>query len=238
MKLFCLSQVDLLVFAFGFAARAHFRAPESLESRFSREDCPTPARSASCDRAPGTPVRAEAAPRRQCLLRFRQYNLKVDGGGEGDGDGGGSSVRMCHKSRSAAGKLTDALLANETTAWSSCRSHTANPIDASVQIQVLQRVRKRFTKELNEWHVVIYVCVCVCAYRSSRLTCFCAAGGGVASVCSAGIILSERERAETYSGITYRERIAVAIAAAAAAALVTEGACGQQTEQGLITIVS
>lgn len=48
----------------------------------------------------------------------------------------------------------------------------------------------------------------------------------------------QRERAETYSGITYRERIAVAIAAAAAAALVTEGACGQQTEHGLITIVS
>lgn len=215
------------MFAFGFAARAHFRAPESPESRFSTEDCPTPARSASCDRAPGTPVRAEAAPRRQCLLRFHQYNLKVGGRGNG------SSVRICHKSRSAADKLTDALLANETTAWSSCRSHTANPIDASVQIQVLQRVRKRFMNEQNECHVVM--CVCMCAYRSSRLTCFCAGGGGVASVCSAGIILSDRERAETYSGITYRERIAVAIVAAA---LVTEGACRQQTIYGLIPIVS
>lgn len=126
-----LCQVDLLVFAFGSAVRVRFRAPESHESQFSTADCPTPARSASCDRAPGRPGQVAAAPRRQCLLRFRQCNLQE---GEGIETEMMSHVRLC-----CCWQLTDALLAHKTTAWSSCRSLSANPIDASIQIQVLKQ---------------------------------------------------------------------------------------------------
>lgn len=125
-----LSQVDLLVFAFGSAARARFHAPESHESQFSTADCPTPARSASCDRAPGRLGQAEAAPRRQCLLRFRLCNLQ---GGEG------IEKEMSYVRLFCCWQLTDALLAHKPTAWCSSRSRISHPIDASVQIQVLKQ---------------------------------------------------------------------------------------------------
>lgn len=83
-----------------------------------------------------------------------------------------------------------------------------------------------------------YACVCV-RYRSAWAYLLLRAGAGISKHMSAGIIVSEKERerarAETYSEITYRKGIAVAIAAAG---LVTEGACGQQTEHSLVAIVS
>lgn len=76
-------------------------------------------------------------------------------------------------------------------------------------------------------------------YRSAWAYLLLRAGAGISKHMSAGIIVSEKERerarAETYSEITYRKDIVVAIAAAG---LVAEGACGQQTEHSLVAIVS